>query len=137
MPGGIKMKDRKALLSTLWIFVTLNYLYCDLIGLMDPSTQKQILSGTLENGIVITQGFLLGSSILMEIPIAMVLLTWILRSGLSRWFNLIAGVIMTLVQIMSLFLGAPTIYYLFFSVIEIACTAFIVYYAWTWPKEAV
>ena len=131
------MKDRKVILSTLWIFVTLNYLYCDLIGLMDPSTQKQILSGTLENGIVITQGFLLGSSILMEIPIAMVLLTWILRSGLSRWFNLIAGVIMTLVQIMSLFLGAPTIYYLFFSVIEIACTAFIVYYAWTWPKEAV
>ena len=131
------MKDRKALLSTLWIFVTLNYLYCDLISLMDPSTQKQILSGTLENGIVITQGFLLGSSILMEIPIAMVLLTWILRSGLSRWFNIIAGLIMTLVQIMSLFLGAPTIYYLFFSVIEIACTAFIVYYAWTWPKEAV
>ena len=129
------MKDRKALLSTLWIFVTLNYLYCDLLGLMDTGSLKQILTGTLVNGIQISQGFLLGSSILMEIPIAMVLLSWILKYGQNRWFNLIAGAIMTLVQIMSLFLGAPTIYYVFFSVIEIACTAFIVYYAWTWREQ--
>ena len=27
--------DRKVLLSTLWIFVVLNYLYCDILTLMD------------------------------------------------------------------------------------------------------
>ena len=104
---------------------------------MDPSTQKQILAGTLENGIVITQNFLLGSSILMEIPIAMVLLTWVLKHGLSRWFNIIAGITMTLVQIGSLTLGKPASYYVFYSIIEIACTAFIAYYAWTWREETV
>jgi threonine/homoserine/homoserine lactone efflux protein len=74
---------------------------------------------------------------MMEIPIAMVILSRVLKYGLNRWFNIIAGIIMTLVQIMSLFVGAPTSYYVFFSIIEISCTAFIVWYAWTWPKEAV
>src|SRR4051812_33154535 len=32
-------------LSTLWIFVTLNYLYCDVTGLMDPDVLKQYLAG--------------------------------------------------------------------------------------------
>jgi len=99
--------------------------------------QKQILAGTFENGMVITQSFLLGSSILMEIPIGMVLLTWILRSGLSRWFNIIAGLIMTLVQIGSLSLGKPASFYIFYSIIEVSCTAFIAWYAWTWPRETV
>jgi hypothetical protein len=29
-----EMKDRKVILSTLWLFAMLNYLYCDVIGLM-------------------------------------------------------------------------------------------------------
>ena len=46
---------------------------------------------------------------------------------------------MTLVQAATLFLGTPPAYYLFFSVIEIACTAAIVRCAWTWhaPQPAV
>lgn len=36
-------RDPKVVLSTLWIFVTLNYLYCELIGLMDPGLLTQYL----------------------------------------------------------------------------------------------
>jgi hypothetical protein len=132
--GTVETKNRKAILSTLWIFATLNYLYCDILGFFDPVTLNEVLTGRAGN-IQITQGFLLGASILMEIPIAMVLLSRILKHGPNRWANIIAGSIMTLVQISSLFFGtAPTNYYLFFSAIEIACTAFIVWYAWTWTN---
>jgi hypothetical protein len=62
-------------LSTLWIFVTLNYLYCDVMSLMDRSMLKQYLTGNV-GGVHISQGFLLGSAVLMEIPIAMVVLAW-------------------------------------------------------------
>jgi hypothetical protein len=70
--------DKKALFSTLWIFVTLNYLYCDVMGLMDPDLLKQYLTGSV-NGMDINAGFLLGAAILMEIPIGLVLLSRILN----------------------------------------------------------
>ena len=132
--GTMETKDMKAILSTLWIFATLNYLYCDVLGFFDPATLKAVTTGYV-GAIQITQGFLLSSSILMEIPIGMVLLSRILKHGPNRWANVIAGAIMTVVQISSLFFGTPpTNYYLFFSVIEITCTAVIVWYAWKWTN---
>jgi uncharacterized membrane protein len=81
----------------------------------------------------VTPGFLLGAAVLMEIPTAMVLLSGVLRYAENRWANIIAGAVMTIVQFSTLFFGSfPPIYYLFFSVMEIACTAFIVWYAWKW-----
>jgi hypothetical protein len=127
-----EIKDRKGILSILWTFALLNYLYCDVVALMDPKLLKQFMAGNA-GGITITEGFLLGASVLMEIPIAMILLSRILKYGANRWANLIAGTIMTVVQIASLSFGtSPTGYYVFFSVVEIACTTFVVWYAWKW-----
>jgi hypothetical protein len=39
---------------------------------------------------------------------------------------------MTLVQVATLFIGTPTLYYLFCSVVEIGATASIVWLAWRW-----
>ena len=129
---GPAFTDRGARLSLLWVFAMLNYLYCDLLGLMDPAYLKQYLTGHV-GGLTISQGFLLSSAVLMEIPIAMVLLSSVLPHAASRWANLIAGTVMTLVQIGSLFMGSgPTVYYAFYSAVEIAATAFIVWYAWRW-----
>ena len=68
----------------------------------------------------------------MEIPIAMVLLSRVLKYRANRWANIIAGTIMTVALILTLFVAVPTLYYVFFSVIEITCTAVIVWYAWKW-----
>jgi len=126
-------KDRKVILSTLWVFVTVNYLYCDVMALMDPATLKQFMAGSAA-GFRITPGFLLGAAVLMEIPMAMILLSRVLKHGADRWANVIAGTIMTAVQIASLFAGTATLYYRFFSVVEIACTLLIVWYAWKWSN---
>ncbi len=123
--------DKKILLSTLWIFVTLNYLYCDIMGFMDVNLLKQYFTGNV-GGMTINESFLLGAAILMEIPIAMVLLSRILNYRSNRWANIIAGLIMTLVQTATLFAGVPTKYYLFCSIIEIATTIVIVWLAWKW-----
>jgi len=123
--------DRKVLLSTIWIFVAFNYLYCDVVSLMDSELLKQYLTGKV-NGMEFSQGFLLGAAILVEIPIAMVLLSRVLKYRFNRWANIIAGVIMTLVQAASLFAGTPAMYYVFFSVIEITSTILIVWFAWNW-----
>ncbi|WP_448207037.1 DUF6326 family protein [Azospirillum sp. sgz302134] len=126
--------DRKARLSALWIFATLNYLYCDIITLMNPDLLKQFLAGSVE-GMDITQEFLFGAGVLMEIPIAMVLLSRVLTYRVNRIANMVAGAIMTAVQVATLFSGTPTPYYVFFSSLEIATTAFIFRYAWRWLEE--
>jgi hypothetical protein len=127
------MKDNKVLLSTLWVFVTLNYLYCDLIGLMDSNLLKQYLTGNVE-GLVVDETFLLYAGMLMELPIAMVLLSRLLKDRINAWFNAVAGSIKTLVMIMTLFMGNATQYYLFFAVIEISTTLYIIFISTKWIR---
>jgi hypothetical protein len=128
------MKDRTLFFSTLWIFVTLNYLYCDLIGLMDATLLNQYLRGEVD-GLRINEEFLLYAGILMEIPIAMVLLSRMLAPKPNAWCNLGAGCVKTAVMIATLFVGSTTAYYQFFATIEIATTIFISWTAFQWLKE--
>jgi hypothetical protein len=128
-----KKMDMKSKLSTLWIFVALNYLYCDIVSLMDPELLPLYLRGNV-NGLELTPGFLLGAGILVEIFIAMILLSRVLPYRTNRWANIVAGTIMTAVQLATLFVGVPAPYYLFFSVIEIATTVLIVWFAWNWRE---
>lgn len=127
------LNNKRGILSALWIFVTLNYLYCDVLGLMDPVLLNQYLAGEV-NGMTVDQNFLLAGAILMEIPIAMVLLSLLLKYKVNRWANIIAGSIKTIVMILTMFVG-PTMYYIFFGTIEIATTIFIVWYAWNWSES--
>jgi len=117
------MPDMKVRLSALWLFAMLTYTYGDVVTLMDP-----VKHGSMQ----LTEGFLLGGSIFMMIPITMVLLSRILKYRASRWASIIAGTIMTVALPVTLFAAVPTSYYVFFTVIEITCTALIVWYAWKW-----
>ena len=126
----------KAKLSVLWIFATLNYLYCDVLGLMNPELLKGYMAGSV-NGIAITPEFLLAAGALVEIPMAMTLAGWILAPRWSRRANVVAGAVMMAVQLASLVVGRPAPYYVFFSAVEIAATAAIVWLAWRWRLRTV
>jgi MFS family permease len=125
------MEEMKVKFQTLWIFVMFNYLYADVLGLHDSSVLKEIITGQVDS-LQVDQGFLLGAAILMETAIAMVLLSRILKYQTNRRANMIAGAIHTAAVSLSMFVGTPAPYYIFFGTIEIACTAFIVWYAWRW-----
>jgi hypothetical protein len=121
-----EMQDMKVRLSALWLFAVLTYTYGDVVTLMDP-----VKHGSIQ----LTEGFLLGGSIFMMIPITMVLLSRILKYRSSRWASIIAGTIMTTALPVTLFVAVPTSYYLFFTIIEITSTALIVWYAWRWRNS--
>jgi hypothetical protein len=126
------MQDRKAILSTLWIFLTANYVYCDVLSHMEPAVIKELSTGTL-GSIQVTQGFLLSAALMMEIPFAMIILARVLKYRANRWANIIAAAVMAVIQVGTMNMGTPpTLHYLFYSAIEIACALFIVWYAWTW-----
>jgi hypothetical protein len=125
--GGLKMNanDLKVKMSTLWIVVMVNMLAADIIGFMNPGDLQKIVSSNV--GIQITQELLLVFSIMMEIPIAMIFLSRLLKSRPNRWANSIAGIITILFII-----GGGDLYlsYLFFALVEIVCILLIMGYAW-------
>lgn len=129
------MKEKKSLLSLLWILLSLNYIYCDVFSLMNPAELKQILTGGA-GSIQITQGFLLAFAFIMEIPLVMIVLSKVLSFHLNRWLNIGAPVFMAAIQVWSLFFtgSAPTLHYTFFSIIEIGCCVLIAVLALTWKK---
>lgn len=130
----------KAKLSTLWIFATFNYLYADVIALFDLMSSKKASTGDAV-AVHMRQGLLFGIAIFMEIPIAMILLCRILPYAANRWLNISVGAIESLAVLALTFAmplshgTTPPGYYIFCGAIEIACTSFIVWCAWQWPRE--
>ena len=127
----IKMEDTKVKLSTLWIFVMFNMAFADIVGFMNPGALEDIISGGV--GFEITSGLLLIFSIALEIPIAMIFLSRILKYSVNRWANIIAGVITILFVIGG---GNTSLSYIFFATIEVVCMLLIVWYAWKWSAPA-
>jgi hypothetical protein len=121
------MKDRKVILSTLWIFAIFNYLYADVFtSFFNPAAQTAVTTNT--------QGAVLVFAALMETAIAMVLLSRVLKYGVNRWANILVGVLHTVFVAWSLMGEAQKPFYIFFACIEIACTSFIAWYAWKWQN---
>jgi hypothetical protein len=127
------MHDTKGRLSLLWIFALLNYLYADVVALFDIAGSRNAFEP-------LPQWALMGSAVLMEIPIAMILACRLLPFRANRLANIIAGGVMTFVNgfltfVMPLVAGdRPPAYpeYLFFATIETVCTLVIIRQAWTW-----
>ncbi len=131
---------RRVVLSTLWIFAVLNYIYADIFSLvfnpvLQPAVTRRLAEGYVGD-IQITQGFVLVTAILMETAIAMVLLSRLLPYRANRWANILVGGLQTLFVAWSLIGEAPTSYYAMFAAIEVSCTLFIAWYAWKWPVPA-
>jgi len=128
------MHDTKERLSLFWIFALLNYLYADVVALF-----AIVGSPNLSDAPHLPPWALLGSAVLMEIPIAMIVACRLLPFRANRLANIIAGAILTLVNGFLTFVpplfGARTPAlpeYLFFATIETVCTSVIVWQAWNW-----
>lgn len=123
--------DRKQLLPFLWIFLTVNYIYCDVFILHDARYLEAFLSGDV-GGMKITENFLLAFSVVMQIPMVMVVLSRFLANKFNKYINVIAGIITTTVQSFTVAMGGSTIYFKFFSFFEICTGLLIIYFAMTW-----
>ncbi|MFS4468522.1 DUF6326 family protein [Maribacter sp. 2210JD10-5] len=123
----------KNTLSILWIFLSVNYLFCDVFSLYLSESLKQLLTGEMD-GIAFTQEFLLTFAIIMEIPLLMIVLSSLLHYKWNRILNIAVGILMIIVQIGSLVTGKNTLHYLFFSSIEIIALTSIVFISWKWKN---
>lgn len=124
----------KLKISVLWISVMFCYLYADYFGLYVPGNLQKMLQGKMGPLGPTTQGALLLTSAMMAIPTVMVFLSVALKANLSRWLNILFGVLYTVIILRTMWDWA---FFIFYGVIEVTLTGLIVVYAWKWPKQEV
>lgn len=118
----------RSLLSTLWIFVLLNIAFRDIHELFRAGQLEEMIAGNV-NGTQITEELMLLGGIMIEIPIAMVLLSKLLPYRSNRWANLIASLLMVVIAF-----GNPPrdLDDFWFLAMEVIALLLIIWYAWRW-----
>ena len=122
------------LLSKLWVFLSLCYIFCDVLSNMEMTSIRSLMEGNIA-GITMTEGFLLLAGISLVIPFLMVVLSVILPYRVNRPLNMGAAILMILYQAASFFAGSDsTLHYIFFSSIEILGNGVILLLAYRWGR---
>ncbi|WP_053228371.1 DUF6326 family protein [Spirochaeta cellobiosiphila] len=103
--------EKKALLSSLWIFVLINMIYADILSLMDPVSHIRLIMA----GKDIPPGGLIVGAFLMESAILMTFLPRILKPTLNK----IITTLVVLLNTLAVIKGGSGDYYIFFATVEV------------------
>ena len=135
--ASIALEDTKVpvrfKLAALWTSVMFCYVYGDYFELYTPGKLQDMLNGEMAIGTV-TQGMLVGTTILMAVPSLMIFLSLVLSAVVSRWLNVGAGLFYAAIMLLILFNGGWA-FYMLFATIEVILTLLAVWYAWSWPRQ--
>lgn len=88
--------DKRAKLSSLWVFVFLNMIFRDLHEFGRPGFLEEVMTGVV-NGVQVTEGLMLFGGIMIAVPLLIIPLTQFLNFNA----NLLANLVMAVLQIVS------------------------------------
>jgi MFS family permease len=125
----------KLKLSLIWAALMFFYLYGDYFGLYVPGQLQGMLSGQGPLGPV-SQRSLAIVSVLTVLPGLMVFLSIALPPRVSRWVSFAMGLLYAAIVLATLVAFRPWLFYLIYSLIEMALTLLIAWHAWRWPRRA-
>ncbi len=116
----------KLKLSTLWIIVTLNMAFADILSLYVPGIHEELAS--FAGNIPIVYLMLFGA-VKIQIPIFMIFLSRVLQYKANRIANIVASIITIIFVI-----GGGTLlpHYIFIATIEVVVMLAIIWSAWKW-----
>ena len=120
-------------LAALWTSVMFCYAYGDIFWLYQPGKLQEMLAGRMPPFGPVTQGALVAVSVSMAVPALMIFLSLTLRASLSRWLNIIVGVLYSLFVLLTM--RGAWAFYLFLGSVDVALTVLIVLHAWNWSKR--
>lgn len=126
--------DTKVQLSALWTATMFCYIYCDYFALYIPGKLEGMMRGEMGPLGAVTQGTLVGTSLLMAVPSLMIALSVVLPARPNRTLNIIVGTFYAL--LLALFASTATWYfYKLFAGLESILAALVVARAWRWPSR--
>ncbi len=124
----------KIKLLALWASVMFLFAYVDILGKYEPGHLEDAIAGKVAS-FQITQGWLLGVTILMAIPSLMIFLSVALKPKVNRWVNIVVAIFEIIVVVSSFFIEMPWGYYIFGSILELFLLSLIIWNAVKWPKQ--
>ena len=127
--------DVKIKLAALWAATMFCYLYGDYFELYVPGKLSSMLEGKMLPLGTVTQGMLVGTSVMMAVQCVMVFLPLVMKPAVNRWVNLFFGLVFAVIVLLVISQGG-WIFYKFLGVVEIALLLAVVWQAWNWPRIA-
>ena len=119
-------------LAALWTSTMFCYIYCDYFELYVPGKLEGMRRGGIGPLGAVSQGVLVGTSLLMAVPSLMIALAVILPARATRIINVLVGAFYALL-LAGLAYTAQWHFYKLFAGIEAALAAAVVNTAWRWP----
>jgi len=133
MPLANTTIDIKIRLAGLWIATMFCYVYGDYFELYVPGKLAGMLAGQMVPLGTVTQGMLVGTSIMLAIQALMICVSLLAAAPLNRWLNIAAGIVFSLVVAMVIVQGGWAFYRLL-GAVEIVLLLTLAWQAWHWPK---
>jgi Family of unknown function (DUF6326) len=118
-------------ISALWTSIMFCYVYGDYFWLYVPGKLQEMLAGQMTPLGRTTPGVLVGTSVSMAIPAAMIYLSLVLPSWASRWTNIVVSGLYTLFVLLTMRGAEP--FYLFLGSVDVILSLTLLWSAWTWP----
>ena len=128
----IQAMAMKAKLSSLWMFFLFNIIFRDIHEFVEPGFIEEVLTGTV-NGNPVTEHMLLLGGVMIQVPIAMVLLSRVLPYSANRWTNMIIAM---LYGVMVPAFGTTDLDDIFHLIMEVAALSAVIWSAWRWRKPS-
>lgn len=127
---GARLQTREVV-SVLWIVVMFSMAFADILSFITPGSLQQMMTG-YAGEIKITQSLLFVFAILLEIPIAMIFLSRVLKKSVNRILNIAASLITIAFVIGG---GSRTMHYVLLASIETVCMLAIIVMCIRWKEE--
>jgi hypothetical protein len=123
----------KIRLAALWLVLMLIYIYVDIFSFYRPGAIQEILAGKVWE-FEISQAWALGALVLMMIPSLMAVVSLIVKAAVSRWANIIVGIVYVAVGIGSS-IGEIWAFFILGHAVGVVLLICIIWTAARWPRE--
>ncbi len=122
----------KLKLAAMWTSLMFLYVYGDYFNMYSPGKLEKMAAGDVGPVNAADEVGMLAISMMMVIPALMIALSILLPAALSKWLNVLFGLVYAAILALTL-PGAP-LFYLVYGAIEIPLSLLIVLTALAWSK---